>query len=272
MLTRFAPSPTGYLHLGHARSAFAVWHAAQAEGGAVSLRIEDIDPARCRPEFTAAIFEDLAWLGLTAAGPVRHQSHHVAEYARVIQTLEARGLIYRCFRSRAAQSLTDEEAAFVGAPLDPGEERDRLAAGERFAWRLSLAKARAELGARYDRLGFVRETAEGAHFIAAAPESFGDVILARKDAPVAYHLAVCHDDALQGITHVIRGEDLAGVTHVHVVLQALMDWPVPRYRFHCLLLREDGRKLSKSLGDRALRDYRADGVTADQIRRMTAPS
>ncbi len=278
-LTRFAPSPTGHLHLGHAASAFAVWDAARRAGGEVRLRIEDIDLTRCRPEYETAILEDLAWLGLAWDGPVRRQSEHFADYRAVLDRLRARGLIYRCFRTRReiAASLPagadPDEAGFTGRPLSADEEAERLARNAPFAWRLSLAKARGLLGEEtFQTLHYDEETPSGRRIVPVDPSPFGDVVLARKDTPASYHLACCHDDALQGITHVVRGEDLRAVTAVHALLQALMGWPKPVYSFHPLLLGPDGRKLSKRNSDKSLADYRAEGMTPDDIRAMTAPA
>lgn len=278
-LTRFAPSPTGRLHLGHAASAFAVWDAARRAGGEVRLRIEDIDLTRCRPEYETAIMEDLAWLGLAWDGPVRRQSEHFANYRAVLDRLRARGLIYRCFRTRReiAASLPagadPDEAGFTGRPLSADEEAERLARNAPFAWRLSLAKARGLLGEEtFQTLHYDEETPSGRRIVPVDPSPFGDVVLARKDTPASYHLACCHDDALQGITHVVRGEDLRAVTAVHAVLQALMGWPKPVYSFHPLLLGPDGRKLSKRNSDKSLADYRAEGMTPHDIRAMTAPA
>ena len=274
-ITRFAPSPTGYLHLGHAASAFHVWQAARAAGGRVLLRIEDIDRIRCRPEYEAAILEDLEWLGLRWDGPVRRQSDHFADYEAALEALRARGLIYRCFRTRReiAAALPagaqPDEAGFTGRPLPEAEEESRLARGHAFAWRLSLAAARDALGPRYARLSYIDASTGTARRVPADPAPFGDVVLGRKETPASYHLACCHDDALQGITHVIRGEDLREVTRVHALLQALMDWPQPVYRFHALVLGPDAKKLSKRAGDRGLRAWREEGKTPDELRRMT---
>lgn len=274
-VTRFAPSPTGYLHLGHACSAFHVWDAARAAGGRVLLRIEDIDQTRCRPEYETAILEDLKWLGLDWDGPVRRQSEHFHDYEATISDLRTRGLVYRCFRTRreiAAAMPADadpEEWGFAGAPLPAAEEEARLARGEAFAWRLSLAAAEAALGPRYARLSYVDESDGTPRPVPADPRPFGDVVLGRKETPASYHLACCHDDALQGVTHVIRGEDIREMTAVHALLQALMDWPQPVYRFHPLILGPDGRKLSKRAGDRGLRAWRDEGKTPDDLRRMT---
>lgn len=277
-ITRFAPSPTGRLHLGHAVSAFNVWAAAAEASGKVYLRIEDIDQTRCRPEYEAGILEDLSWLGLSWDGPVRRQSDHFAEYRAALDTLQARGLIYRCFRTRReiAASLPagadPDEAGFVSRPLSPLEEAQRLAHNAAFAWRLSLEAARKVLGPRWGSLSYLEETARGLRRVPADPSRFGDVVLARKDTPASYHLACCHDDALQGISHVVRGEDLRAVTAVHALLQALMGWPQPVYRFHPLLLGPDGKKLSKRNADKSLAEYRAEGMTPEGIRAMTAPA
>lgn len=277
-ITRFAPSPTGRLHLGHAVSAFNVWAAAAEAGGKVYLRIEDIDQTRCRPEYEAGILEDLSWLGLSWEGPVRRQSDHFSDYRAALDTLQARGLIYRCFRTRReiAASLPagadPDEAGFVSRPLSPLEEAQRLAHNAAFAWRLSLEAARKVLGPRWGSLSYLEETAGGLRRVPADPSRFGDVVLARKDTPASYHLACCHDDALQGISHVVRGEDLREVTSVHALLQALMGWPQPVYRFHPLLLGADGKKLSKRNADKSLAEYRAEGMTPEDIRAMTAPA
>jgi glutamyl-Q tRNA(Asp) synthetase len=273
--TRFAPSPTGRLHLGHAASAFAVWDAARAEGGEVLLRIEDIDQTRCRPEHEAAILEDLAWLGLNWAGDVRRQSDHFADYTIILNDLRARGLVYRCFLTRreiAARlpaGADPDEGGLVSHPLSASEEADRLAHNAPFAWRLSLDAGRKALGPAYSALAYTEWTPAGARDIPARPDRFGDVVLARKDTPTSYHLACCHDDALQGTTHIMRGEDLREVTAIHALLQVLMGWPRPLYRFHPLILGPDGKKLSKRFGDKSLGDYRKEGMTPDDIRAMT---
>jgi glutamyl-Q tRNA(Asp) synthetase len=266
-VTRFAPSPTGWLHRGHAFSALSAWSAATAAGGRFLLRIEDIDETRRRPEFEAAIYEDLAWLGLDWEQPPRRQSDHMDDYARTLRELGERGLIYRCFRTRreVAEAIASAPhgamEVFRGAPLAPEEEMRRLEAGEPFAWRLSLAAAVKALGGFQD-LAFV----DGDRLVRARPELGGDVVLARKDVGVAYHMAVTHDDALQGVTHVIRGEDLLEATHVQRLLQALMGWPVPAYRHHRLLLGPDGKRYAKRDRAETLRELRAAGVTAAQLR------
>ncbi len=274
--TRFAPSPTGRLHKGHAFSALTAWTAARQAGGRFVLRIEDIDPTRCRPEFETAILEDLAWLGLDWETPVRRQSDHLADYAAVIAALNARGLLYRCFRTRkeVMDAIGDAphgpvEAARPG-PHAADEEARLLAEGRPFAWRLSLDRARAELGeAAWDALSFIEEGA-GPHgetgVIAVRPETAGDVVLARKDAGVAYHLAVTHDDAVQGISHVVRGQDLFEATHVQRLIQALMGWPAPVYRHHRLLTGPDGRRYAKRDRSVTLAELRGQGVTARALR------
>lgn len=276
-VTRFAPSPTGRLHKGHAFSALTAWTAARAAGGRFLLRIEDIDPTRCRPEFEAAIVEDLAWLGLDRDGPVRRQSDHLSDYAAVVHALGTRGLLYRCFRTRKdiLDAIGDAphgpaEAARPG-PHPAGEEAALLAEGRPFAWRLSLDRARDALGGEaWDALAFV-ETGRGPQGetgpIRARPETAGDVVLARKDAGTAYHVAVTHDDALQGVSHVIRGEDLFEATHVQVLIQALMGWPTPVYRHHRLLVGEDGRRYAKRDRSATLAELRAAGVTPEALRK-----
>jgi glutamyl-Q tRNA(Asp) synthetase len=267
-VTRFAPSPTGRLHLGHALSAFAVWDAAEAVGGAVLLRIEDIDTARCRPEFTDGIIEDLNWLGLSWQGRIRFQSAHFPDYQTVLAALEARGLIYRCRLSRREMTLAqaspaEHAAEGINQPGPPEISRP-------FAWRLSLEKARRALTGEWESLHYVEQDAQGRHERPADLSDFGDIVLARRDTPASYHLACCHDDWLQGVSHVIRGEDLRTVTAIHVLLQKLMGWPHPVYTFHPLLLGQDGRKLAKRRSDKSLADYRKEGMTPQDIRAMCA--
>jgi glutamyl-Q tRNA(Asp) synthetase len=273
-VTRFAPSPTGYLHRGHAFSALTAYSAAQAAHGRFIVRIEDIDRTRCRPEFEAAIYEDLAWLGVTWEEPVRRQSEHMEDYARALRELAERGLLYRCFRTRKEIAEAIESAphgrmeAFRGAPLPADEEERRLEAGEPFAWRLSLDEAAKTLGG-FDQLTFTEEGAgpEGQHGqVRARPELGGDVVLARKDVGVAYHLAVVVDDALQGISHVIRGQDLFEATHVQRLLQALLGLPTPIYRHHRLLVGPDGKRFAKRDKSETLRELRVRGMTPARIR------
>ncbi len=267
-VTRFAPSPTGYLHLGHAFSALTAFDAARAAGGRFLLRIEDIDQGRARPEYEAAIYEDLAWLGLEWEEPVRRQSEHMAAYGEALASLIERKLVYRCFRTRKeiaeAIASAPHEAAemFTGEALPPDEEAAKLEAGEPFAWRLSLKKARAALGPAYFALVFEDETG----VVRAEPERHGDVILARKDFGASYHLASVWDDALQGVTHVIRGEDLRDAAHLHVLLQRLLELPQPVYRHHRLILGEDGKRLAKRDQAATLRALRESGKTPTDVR------
>jgi len=273
-VTRFAPSPTGYLHRGHAFSALTAHEAARAAGGRFVLRIEDIDRTRCRPEYEAAVYEDLAWLGLAWEEPVRRQSEHMEDYARALRELAERGLLYRCFRTRREIAEEIERAphgameVFRGGPLPAQEEDRRVEAGEAFAWRLSLDAAERTLGGLQD-LTFVEEgegPAGERGVLHARPELGGDVVLARKDVGVAYHLAVVVDDALQGITHVIRGQDLFEATHVQRLLQALLALPTPVYRHHRLLTGPDGRRFAKRDRAETLRELRARGVTPADLR------
>lgn len=274
--TRFAPSPTGRLHKGHAFSALTAWFAAKAAGGRFVLRIENIDPTRCRPEYEAAILEDLAWLGLAWETPVRRQSDHLDDYAAVIEGLRARGLLYRCFRTRKEilNGIGDAPHGTMEAvrpgPHPAQEEARLLASGAPFAWRLSLDRAREALGETvWTGLGFVEEE-EGPNgetgVVAVDPEAAGDVVLARKDTGVAYHLAVTHDDGLQGVTHVIRGQDLFEATHVQRLIQTLMGWPAPTYRHHRLLAGPDGRRYAKRDRSVTLAELRAGGLTVEALR------
>jgi glutamyl-Q tRNA(Asp) synthetase len=279
---RFAPSPNGYLHLGHALSALIDFEMARALGGRFLLRIEDIDATRCRPDFEAAIHEDLAWLGITWQEPVRRQSENFEDYRRSLDKLEARGLLYPAFESRAeiARHIAQHSPAPWprdpdGAPLYPGlsrtlspEERERrIASGEPYALRLDMNAALSATGA----LTFVEigESPKEEHeTLMAQPGQWGDVVLARKETPTSYHLSVVVDDALQGITHVVRGQDLQPATSVHRVLQALLELPVPLYHHHQLILDGAGKKLSKSTQATALRALRQQGATVADIRRM----
>ena len=268
-ITRFAPSPTGLLHLGHALSALTAFDAAQAASGRFLLRIEDLDQGRSRADFEAAIFEDLAWLGLSWEEPVRRQSEHMAEYELALAKLIGRSLVYRCFRTRrevaeaiAAAPHEGASDVFTGEALPQSEEAERLAANEPFAWRLSQKKARAALGPAYFALTFQDETG----LVRAEPAKLGDVILARKEFPASYHLASVWDDARAGITHVIRGEDLRESAHLHVLLQRLLDLPTPTYRHHRLLLDEDGKQLAKRSGAPALQTLRKAGKSPTDVR------
>ncbi len=267
-VTRFAPSPTGYLHRGHAYSALTAHEAAREAGGRFLLRIEDIDTLRCRPHFEAAIGEDLAWLGLRWEEPVRRQSEHLGDYRQALSRLAGQGLIYRCFTTRAqvldeiGRAPHGELRAYRGEPAAPSEEARLLAAGQPYAWRLSLAEAERRLGG-FAGLAFIDERAG---IVAARPERSGDVILARKEVGVAYHLAVVVDDALQDVTHVIRGEDLFEATHIQRLLQALLDLPTPVYRHHPLLRGPDGKRFAKRDKAETLGDLRARGVTPGALR------
>ncbi|QBX37585.1 tRNA glutamyl-Q(34) synthetase GluQRS [Brevundimonas sp. S30B] len=275
-VTRFAPSPTGRLHLGHAYSTLTAWRAARDAGGRFLLRIEDIDPTRCRPEYEAGILEDLAWLGLDWDGPVRRQSDHLDDYAAAIEQMRVRGLLYRCFRTRkeVAAAIGDAPHGPVEAvrpgPHAPDEEARLLGSDRPFAWRLSLDRAREALGEEawaalsFDEIGRGPDGETGR--LAARPEAAGDIIVARKDAGVAYHLAVTHDDALQGVTQVIRGEDLFEATHIQRLIHALMGWPAPTYRHHRLLSGPDGRRYAKRDRSVTLAELRGDGVTPEQVR------
>jgi glutamyl-Q tRNA(Asp) synthetase len=271
--TRFAPSPTGYLHLGHAYSALDAWRAARETGGKFLLRIEDIDTTRCKPEFTGAILDDLAWLGLDWDGDVRKQSEHFADYEAALDRLDVMGVIYPCFCTRAV--IAAEIARAGGAPqgeegpIYPGTCRDltveerlrRIAAGANFALRLDVPQASAIAG----RL----EWEEDEHgIITADPQLLGDVVLARKDTPTSYHLAVTLDDALQGVTLVTRGADLFTATHIHRLLQALLDLPTPRYRHHKLLTDAGGKRFAKRDKALTLRALRESGKTPDDARAM----
>jgi glutamyl-Q tRNA(Asp) synthetase len=278
---RFAPSPNGYLHLGHAYSALLNHDLARAANGRFLLRIEDIDATRCRPQYEAAIYEDLAWLGLAWEEPVRRQSEHFADYRSAIARLEHQGLVYASFESRAeiARLVREREAAGPwprdpdGAPLYPGggrmlsvdERARRDHAGQSYALRLDTAAALARVGpltwqeARPDG---------GCATVGADPAVWGDVVLARKETPTSYHVSVVVDDAAQGITEVVRGQDLFAATSIHRLLQASLDLPVPVYRHHKLVLDADGRKLSKSTQATALRALRAGGVSPADVRRM----
>jgi len=274
VVSRFAPSPTGLLHLGHAYSAMLAHDAARAAGGRFLLRIEDIDAGRSRDEFVGAIEADLAWLGLEWERPVRRQSAHMADYRAALDRLDAMGLLYPCFLSRREldaalsaphfQALRGPEGPVVvdaDRLLPDAERAARMAAGEPYALRLRMAAA-------LERAGRPSWTDEGHGTLAADPAAFGDVVLARKDTPTSYHLAVTVDDALQGVTLVVRGEDLFQATHVHRLLQALLDLPTPRYRHHRLLTDPDGRRYAKRDRALTLRALREAGRTPADVRRM----
>ena len=273
-VTRFAPSPTGYLHKGHAFSVLTAWNAARAAGGRFLLRIEDTDFTRCRPEYETAIYEDLAWLGVDWETPVRRQSEHRAEYDIALDRLREMGVLYRCFRTRKelmalagvaphADNPNDPHAFSYG-PMPPDEEADRLTSGEPFAWRLSLDAARDRLGP-LDALAWTEEVVRpGLHH--ARPEQLGDMVVGRKDIGAGYIIASVVDDALQGVTHIIRGQDLIEVTSVQRVLQALLDLPTPVYRHHPLLLGPDGKRYAKRDRSVTLAELRASGMTAEALK------
>ena len=267
--TRFAPSPTGLLHKGHAFSALTAFDLARRSGGRFVLRIENIDHTRCRPEFEAAIFEDLAWLGLAWETPVLRQSEHLDDYLAALETLRAKGLAYRSFKTRkqlALEALSAPHGAardVPGARPDAAEDAARLAAGEPFAWRLDVAAAAKAAGP----LTFA-EQGDGAPergVVTVNAEAGGDVVLARKDVGVAYHLAVVVDDARQAITDVVRGADLFEATHVQRLLQALLGLPAPRYHHHRLILGPDGKRLAKRDRAETLRAIRGRGVPASDL-------
>ena len=280
---RFAPSPNGYLHLGHAFSALLNDDLARRAGGRLLLRIEDIDPTRCRREYEEAIDEDLAWLGIAWETPVRRQSEHLADYHAALDKLNAQGLVYPSFESRAeiAKLVAQRQTSGAwprdpdGAPLYPGaakhvsaaERERRIDTGAPYALRLDMAAAIARTGA----LSWT-ESGEGpdgeSGTIAARPQAWGDVILARKETPTSYHLSVVVDDALQGVTDVVRGEDLFHATSVHRLLQQLLGLPEPGYRHHRLIRDEGGHKLSKSTHATGLRELRAAGAVPADIRRL----
>lgn len=280
---RFAPSPNGYLHLGHAYSALLNFDLARRTGGRLLLRIEDIDATRCRPEFEAAIEEDLAWLGIAWERPVRRQSEHLADYRAALERLSAQALIYPSFESRAeiAALVAQQEASGPwpcdpdGAPLYPGTAKalspqaraGLLESGAPYALRLDMAAATARAGGLTwveQGQGPEGETGE----VPARPQAWGDVILARKETPTSYHLSVVIDDALQGVSEVVRGQDLFHATGVHRLLQRLLGLPEPIYRHHRLIRDSDGRKLAKSGQATGLRELRATGATPDDIRRL----
>ena len=296
---RFAPSPNGRLHLGHAYSALLNAGFAERLGARLLLRIEDIDPVRSRPELIEAIRDDLAWLGLRFDGAVRRQSEHLPFYARALDDLTARGLAYPCFCSRkaiAARVAALEEGGAVvrdpdGTPLYPGTCRAlppamaeaRRAAGEPHTWRLDMARALAAAPGPHSFRCFavsgeagtflpLREEGTRASIVehdgTAHPTRWGDAVIARRDVPTSYHLAVVLDDAAQAVTHVVRGQDLEAATDLHVLLQRLLDLSTPAYHHHGLIREGDGRKLAKSRGSESLADLRAQGVGASEVRAM----
>ena len=280
---RFAPSPNGRLHLGHAFSALLNARITRALGGRLLLRLEDIDPGRTRPEFVAGIAADLAWLGLAFDGPVRRQSEHFSDYARARDGLADRGLLYPCFCSRGeiAAAVAEREAGGAaaardpdGAPLYPGTcralapdaARTRIAAGAPHTWRLDMRAALPEAAGPLVIRRFAPDGEQAR--VPADPARWGDVVIARRDVPTSYHLAVVWDDAVQGISHVVRGQDLEAATDLHVLLQRLLGLPSPAYHHHALVRAPGGEKLAKSKGSESLADLRARGVGPEAVRAM----
>ncbi|WP_421762316.1 tRNA glutamyl-Q(34) synthetase GluQRS [Devosia sp.] len=270
---RFAPSPNGRLHLGHAYSALFTADGAARLGGRFLLRIEDIDLARCKPEFTEAILEDLKWLGLSWPEPVMRQSERFALYAGFGARLKGMNLLYPCFCSRSEIAAAAQGTDPDGAPLYPGTcshltdaaVRERLDQGQLPQWRLNSEAAIAFAGLLSYRQA--QPTPEQPDVeIAARPERWGDVVLQRRDTPTSYHLSVVVDDEAQGITHVTRGRDMEAATDIHVLLQALLEFSTPVYTFHELLLDDEGRKLAKSRGSQSIADLRAEAWTAEGVR------
>ena len=282
---RFAPSPNGYLHLGHALSALINRRLADQANGLLLLRIDDIDLGRARPEFEQAIIEDLDWLGIGFGPDIRRQSDHLADYEGALDALHGEGLVYPAFMSRTdiSEYIADVEAGGTpwprdpdGAPLYPGldkhlsegERRRRIDDGAPFAWRLDMEAAIARVPPRlfWDEEGCGPDGQTGR--IEANPQDWGDVVVARRDAPASYHLSVVVDDAVQQVTNVVRGRDLFHATALHRLLQELLRLPVPSYHHHRLVLGEDGRKLSKSRNDTAIRKLKAAGMTPADIARL----
>ncbi len=278
-ILRFAPSPNGRLHLGHAYSALLNAGIAGRLGGLCRLRIEDIDPVRAKPDLAAAIVDDLAWLGLHYPSPVRHQSRHMGEYRAALNRLIAEGLAYPCFCSRAAiRAAVEAGPAPIpcdpdGAPLYPGTCRAldphdvarRRNGGEPHTWRLAMGRALPRV-AEDGRVHYTAFDGDGDRTVTVEPGLWGDAVVARRDVPTSYHLSVVHDDAVQGITHVVRGMDLEAATGLHVLLQRLLDLPTPRYHHHALIRDGDGRKLAKSRGSTSLASLREQGVSPAEIR------
>jgi glutamyl-Q tRNA(Asp) synthetase len=278
---RFAPSPNGELHLGHALAALIGYERARASGGCFLLRIEDIDPGRSRERFVAGILEDLAWVGLSWEKPVVLQSQRLPAYAEAVARLRSMGLLYPCFATRAEIEAVASGGTLDpdGVPLypglyrgrDPAEIEQRAAAGEPFALRLDMQRALAAAAAKLPdaSLAFTELAADGtSRVIDARPERWGDAVIVRKDTPASYHLAVVVDDAWQGVTHVTRGRDLFAATDLHRLLQALLELPAPLYHHHRLISDPAGRKLAKSARDTSLKSLRESGATPADIRRL----
>ncbi|KKB78340.1 glutamyl-Q tRNA(Asp) ligase [Devosia soli] len=273
-LLRFAPSPNGRLHLGHALSAFVTWTAAKTWGGTALLRIEDIDINRCKPEFTEAIVEDLHWLGLSWPEPVMIQSERFEVYADAANRLRQRDLIYPCFCTRAEIVANADATDPDGAPIYPGtckhlsnaERIERFQRGDPVQFRLHTDLAIEEAGMlTYTVIGPTLTDRPQIRY--ARPQRWGDVVLQRKDIGTSYHFSVVVDDAAQGITHITRGRDMEAATDIHVLLQMVLGYSTPNYYFHRLLLGDDGQKLSKSKNSQTLADLRSEGWTPDDVRR-----
>jgi glutamyl-Q tRNA(Asp) synthetase len=282
---RFAPSPNGELHLGHAYSALLNQHLAKTATGRVLLRIEDIDTTRCMPEFEAGILRDLHWLGMAWEQPVRRQSEHFAEYRAVLDRLIREELVYPAFMSRGEirAFIADSEKRGRDWPRDPDgvplypaadkalpnkERVRRIAEDAPFAWRLDVDAAMARVGKNLSWAEFADQSLSTTRLVEARPQDWGDVIVARRETPTSYHLAVVIDDALQDVSHVVRGQDLFAATGVHRLLHELLGLQQPRYFHHRLILGADGRKLSKSLRDTGLAALREAGASPDDVRRL----
>lgn len=267
-VTRFAPSPTGLLHLGHAYSALRAFDAARAARGRLVLRIEDTDAGRCRPEFEAAIYEDLAWLGIEWVSGIRRQCEHMNEYEAVLDRLIGLGVMYRCFKTRKelladiAHAPHSQVEAYRGAPLSADQEASKIANGEAFAWRVSLDKSKDYLGDTWSSMGCMID----GEWTLIDPARLGDAVLARKEFPTSYHLASVWDDAQSGITDVIRGVDLVEAPHLHVLLQALLGLATPQYHHHRLILDDKGKRLAKRDQSVTLRAMRDAGLTPADMR------
>jgi glutamyl-Q tRNA(Asp) synthetase len=271
-ILRFAPSPNGRLHLGHAFSALVTWRAAVTLGGTALLRIEDIDTERCKPEFVDAIYEDLHWLGLNWPEPVMIQSERLDAYAAAGNSLRDQGLLYPCFCSRSDIAAKAGDTDPDGAPLYPGtckhlhrgEQIERLQRGDPVQFRLDTERATARTGMlTFTIVGpLITDRPQIRH---ARPERWGDVVLQRKGTATSYHLSVVVDDAAQGVTHVTRGRDMEAATDIHVLLQMLLGLPSPIYHFHRLILDAEGKKLAKSKGSRSLASLRAVGWTPEEV-------
>lgn len=268
VITRFAPSPTGFLHVGHVASAVKAFGFAEKHKGVCLLRVEDIDRTRCKPEFERAIYENLDWLGFDWPIPVRRQSDHFEDYANSLEHLRGLGVLYRCTKTRKEimEGIARAPHGVGEVYVRPDNVVDDDPADQPFAWRLSLAACKKRLGAHYDGLNFTNNDKT----VKANPDMLGDVILARKDVGTSYHLACCYDDALQGITDIVRGTDLFESTHVHRLLQELMGWSVPQYHHHDLILDDEGKKFSKRDNAVTIRSLRAEHLAPKNVLAMAS--